>query len=74
MYEIKLQIYKVIHTTFKVSTWEEAYKIYSEISNSLPKNWTRHNSVNGEISHFDNRFNLFNEGSLKLEKVETKTP
>lgn len=58
---------KELSIVHEFKTWEEAIDCYNQINEALPlSELTRHCSCEEEVSHFDTRFNLFNELGLTL--------
>jgi len=69
-YTIEIEIYGDKPTRLTIpTTWEVGIKQVSEISEQFSKkNWTRHSTVGGPISHLDHYADLYNEGSVILTK------
>ena len=50
--------------------WDRAIQRARGSSDLAELTWTRHPNVSGAISHMDQYTDLFNEGTIKIEKDE----
>lgn len=74
MYSLTIQIYKSLMPDKEliVKDYAHGLKLATLLSNLLPiaGKWTRHDSCQGVVHHFDYYADLFNEGSIILKKKE----
>lgn len=71
MYQITQEIYSQQKIVTTYNSWEQALEAYNKLNQCFVEpNWTRHSSCQEEVSHTDNRFNLFNEGALILKPIK----